>query len=318
MLRFIARITLGQIVNAVIAIGAVAGTSFLMSHTIVIPNISIAQSAGDDDPDEGQPIEDDNSPPGETEPQGTRSDDPKRFKIQLSITDPTDLKVRQGDTVQKNQVLADRAKAREMLTYRKQQLAVQINRMQARQVNRPQLSTIRQLPAPDYLAEQADVQKAQLDLNHAQEALSLHQRKMGVLQTMAQEVPPAVMEHEQRQLEMAKEEVNRRIAAVSMANAKLVRAQQQRQYTEYQHQLELAKLQAQSQQSQIDADRAVQEQTFQLAQLQTQADQIESQLQTLSTVRSPYAGKVARIRWLEQSDTNLRVELTLDLQGTAQ
>jgi len=310
MLKLIAKITLGQIVNGLIAISIITATSFVMSHTIIIPNISIAQST-EDDPDEI--VEDET-----TEPQGTRTDDPRRFKIQISISDPSDLKVRQGDTVQKNQVLADRAKAREMLNYRKQKLAVQISRIQARQISRPQLSTIRQLPAPDYLSEQAEVQKAQLELNQAQEALNLQQRKMGVLQTMAQEVPPAVLEHEQRQLEIAKEEVSKRVAGISLANAKLIRAQQQRQYTEYQHQLELAKLQAQSQQSQVDADRAIQEQAFQLAQMQTQADQIESQLQTLSTVRSPYAGKIARIRWLEQSDTELRVELTLDLQGTAQ
>ncbi|AFY61973.1 hypothetical protein [Synechococcus sp. PCC 6312] len=316
MLKFIAKITLGQIVNGLVAIGAISATLFVMSHTIIIPNISIAQSA-DEDMDE--PPTDTTEPidPG-TEPQGTRTENPKRFKIQLSITDPSDLKVRQGDTIQRNQILADRAKAKEVLTYRKQQLAVQINRMQARQVNRPQPMTIRQLPSPDYLSEQADVQRAQLELNQAQEALNQQQRKMGVLQTMGGEVPPPVLEHEQRQVEIAKEMVNNKVAAVSMANAKLVRAQQQRQYTEYQHQLELAKLQAQSQQSQIDADRAVQEQTFQLAQLQTQKDQIESQLQSLSTVRSPYAGKVTRIRWLEQSDTNIRVELTLDIQGTAQ
>lgn len=317
MLKLIAKITLGQLVNGFVAIGAIAGTFFLMSNTIVIPNISIAQSAGDEDIDENDLM---TAPPTdpETEPQGTQTDDPKRFKIQISISNPSDLKVRQGDTVQKNQILADRAKAREQLTFRKQQLAVQINRMQARQVNRPAPPTVRQLPAPDYLSEQAEVQKAQLELNQAQEELSQQQRKMGALQTMTQEVPPAVVKHEQRQMEKAREQVNQKIAGVSMANAKLVRAQQQRQYSEYQHQLELAKLQAQSQQSQIDADRAVQEQTFQLAQMQTQADQIESQLQSVSTIRSPYAGKITRVRWLEQSDTNIRVELTLNIQGTAQ
>ncbi|WP_052128732.1 hypothetical protein [Neosynechococcus sphagnicola] len=43
--------------------------------------------------------------------------------------------------------------------------------------------------------------------------------------------------------------------------------------------------------------------------------ELDSQLVALSAVRSPYAGTIKKVKWLEQADQNLRVELTLDLSG---
>jgi hypothetical protein len=198
---------------------------------------------------------------------------------------------------------------------------------QAGQLSRPLLPSpperttpeIAALPAPTFLDEVAAVDQSKLKVQVAQDQVDLQERKIDMLDGLPNsEVPEAVLPHEEQVLEQLKNEVSRALADQQFAEAKLVQAQQDRQYQEYQHSVELNKRaiaiqQAQLQQAQQDQRRDEQEQNraYQLAQVEAQMQTIESQLGELSAVLCPFPGVIRRVRYESQSDQNLIVVLSL-------
>ena len=56
----------------------------------------------------------------------------------------------------------------------------------------------------------------------------------------------------------------------------------------------------------------MQKQQEQVNSLQTQLDKVDEELEQLTSVYSPYRGKVRRVKVLNQSDRNINVEVTLE------
>ncbi|PSN19594.1 hypothetical protein C7271_06545 [filamentous cyanobacterium CCP5] len=63
------------------------------------------------------------------------------------------------------------------------------------------------------------------------------------------------------------------------------------------------------------AEQRSRDREFQIAQLEANVQNLDTQLSELSTVTSPYAGTIRRIKWLGQSDNRLQVEITLAVGG---
>jgi biotin carboxyl carrier protein len=57
------------------------------------------------------------APTGPTVPAPSPTETTKRFKLRLTLSTPTDLKVREGDRIAAGQILADRAHDRQRLDY---------------------------------------------------------------------------------------------------------------------------------------------------------------------------------------------------------
>ena len=61
-----------------------------------------------------------------------------------------------------------------------------------------------------------------------------------------------------------------------------------------------------------DFEQRLRDRDFQLAQTQLRVDEVENEIATLSVVRSPYAGRIRRIKWLGQgADGMLSAEISL-------
>jgi hypothetical protein len=255
---------------------------------------------------------------------GTETPQPsqQRFKLKLTLSAPEDLKVREGDGVMVGQILADRVRDRQRLEGQKRQLQLQIEKLQLPIVGAPPVRPIPEvaaLPAPSFLEEVAAVEQMKLKAQATQRMKEAQQRKLDLLQSMPQnELPEAVIPHEQGLLEQRQREVDQANAEVDLSRARLAKAQEERQYQEYQHSLELSKRAIAIQQAELQRQEERQrqqeqerDQEFKTAQLQAQLQQLNTQLFTLSAIRSPYSGKVQRIKFEGQNDQNLTVELTL-------
>ncbi len=59
----------------------------------------------------------------------------------------------------------------------------------------------------------------------------------------------------------------------------------------------------------------MQKQQEQVNSLQTQLDTVDEELDKLTSVYSPYRGKVRRVKILGQSERDINVEVTLDIRG---
>lgn len=237
----------------------------------------------------------------------------KRFILKLTLTAPEDLKVKEGDIVVADQILSDRTKERQRLEAQKKQLDIQIQRLKQPILDPLPLRRvpdIAPLPIDSFDQEQAEVAQTKLQLEKAERDRDNQQRKIDILATLpADEVPVVVVAHEQEKLKQRDSDVQQAQSGLRLAEGKLEAAKRDYQYQSYEYSLELSKRdisiqQQEQQQRQRDRD-------FQIAQVTAQLQNIETQLAALSIVRSPYNGKIQRVKWLGQDNQNLTVELTL-------
>jgi hypothetical protein len=256
----------------------------------------------------------------------TDADGSRRFIISLALSSLADLKVREKDSVQVGQMLSDRALERQRLEAQLQQLQMQITKLKQPVAGPPPVRSIPEvanLPSPSFLENVADIEGQKLKIEKADQERLNQQRKLDQLEAIpAAELPPAVLPHERERLKQRQQDYAQAQGELDLARARLSKAQDDRRYTEYLHSLEVSKraialqqaeLQRQEQQQRMqdqERDRA-----FKLAQLMAQLQTLETQLTALSAVRSPYAGKVQRIKWNGQNNQTLNVELTLLVNG---
>ncbi|PZO45819.1 MAG: hypothetical protein DCF17_00275 [Shackletoniella antarctica] len=241
------------------------------------------------------------------------STQPRVLAFTLTLSAPDDLKVRQGDYVNAGDVLADRNRERSGLQAQLQQTQISLQRIQSQQVLEPPeplpVPPVSGLPPVFYGTQEAAI--AQIEDN-----IDLQKRKIDLLGTMRpSEVPPAMREHEDRILEKLYRDLE-------LAKAELKQAQEKRAHQEYEHSLSMARRAEEANQQRLmhsqqrqQADQQRREKAFQEAQLQVQIETNNAKLLDLSTVRSPYAGTIRRVKWLGQSDNRLTVEITLAIGG---
>jgi multidrug efflux pump subunit AcrA (membrane-fusion protein) len=86
----------------------------------------------------------------------------KRFTLRLTLTDKEDLKVKEGDVVVKDQILADRTRDRQRLEAQKQQISIQLQRLRQSPIQPlapKRIPDVAAFPAPSFLEEQATIDR---------------------------------------------------------------------------------------------------------------------------------------------------------------
>jgi hypothetical protein len=87
---------------------------------------------------------------------------PRELKLKLTLDDPVDLKVKQGDRIRKGQVLSDRTSARKTLEQQRQAIRLKLEHLNTSAGNSSK-------PA-SYAVEQARVRQAQVRVQQTREA----------------------------------------------------------------------------------------------------------------------------------------------------
>ena len=240
----------------------------------------------------------------------------------LTLSHPDDLKVAEGDFIEEGQIISDRTRDRENLVTKKNLLLIQVEKLNQ---PIPSAATLRHvpplpnLPAESFLDEVADIERRRLLMESTARSVEQQQRMLDLLQTMPEEnLPQATIPHELEILRQRQQEYEQAVADMQYSEAQLDQARAERAYDEYSHaikqsqraiQLQQAELERQNQlqrQQQAEQDRA-----FKLADIQTRITQIDAQLAELGTVRAPWDGNVQRVKWEEQRDQNLLVEINV-------
>ena len=246
----------------------------------------------------------------------------KRFKLTLSLSEPQDLKVREGDVINVGQLLSDRVKDRERLEAQKRGIEFQIQRLHL-EIIKPlpprQFIAIPNLPPPSYLEEEANVDRQSVDAEIAGKDREDQQRMIDALQTLEPgTVPASTIPHEQSKFAQKDRELQKQISEQALAKGKLAKAKEKFTYEQYRHSVELSKRDLDVSRNALEYQRQVQEyekqqrdRTFQIAESTAKLQGIETQLAALSTIRSPYNGTVKKVKWLGQNDRLLSVELIL-------
>ncbi|MDJ0591162.1 MAG: hypothetical protein QNJ72_14390 [Pleurocapsa sp. MO_226.B13] len=256
--------------------------------------------------------------------------EPRNIKIELTLSNPQDLKVKPGDKINAGQVLSDRVSERNRLQAKKKQLQLSLEKLNLplTPISQPKpIPEISPLPPVSYAEEEAAIKLHQQKLTEAERAIALQQKKIDSL-TQLQASPShrskeegnlkLVIEHEQANLKNL--EAARQSAQIQLEvqESKLTTAKEKRAYIEYQRQLEQTRraiaIEQQNQaiaSQESERERLLAEREYSQAQIETQIQALDYQIEKLSTVRAPYEGTIKKVKWTGQSDHNLTAVVTL-------
>ncbi len=273
--------------------------------------------------------------------------EPRNIKIELTLSNPQDLKVKPGDKVSAGQTLSDRVSERNRLQAKKKQLQLSLEKLNLPLTPIPKpkpIPEIAKLPPVSYAEEEAAIKLKQQKLTEAEQAYALAQKKIESLNQLnsSSEVPPLsrgvrgdrtaspshwgtgggdiklILSHEQanlKNLEAAKQSAQ---IQLEVAQSKLTTAKENLAYIEYQRQLEQTRrAYAVEQQHQAiaslesEARVLLAEREYSKAQIETQIQTLDYQIHQLSTVTAPYEGTIKKVKWTGQSDHNLTAVVTL-------
>lgn len=263
-------------------------------------------------------------------------------KMTLQVSEPNDLKVKVGDNIAAAQVVADQDGERKRLNLRKEELQLAIKRIENQKISPPERATDPSKPKPappmmplpdiSYQQYEAAIEKAKNEAKQQEEIINLKRRELDYLKGI-EGLDPAIIEHELNKLSKLENELKSAKAEVDLSIGKLLSAKEARKQDEYQHQLNVTRrieeenqalsfYQKQIAENQINYQRAIstfekelRDRDYQFTQLKIQLSSVEDSIARLAVIRSPYAGKVRRIKFLGQVDNKLGVELSIIIDG---
>jgi DNA-directed RNA polymerase subunit F len=259
-------------------------------------------------------------------------------KMTLQVSEPNDLKVKVGDNIAATQIVADQDAERKRLNLRKDELQLAIKRIENQKISSPEKATDPSkpklappmMPLPDisYQQYEAAIEKAQNEAKQQEEIINLKRRELDYLKGL-EGLDPAIIEHEINKLSKLENQLKSAKSEIALEVGKLLSAKETRKQDEYQHQLNLTRrveeenqalsfYQQQIAENQINYQRLIatyekesRDKDYQFTQLRIQLSGVEDQIARLAVIRSPYNGKIRRIKFTGQIDNKLGVELTM-------
>ena len=247
---------------------------------------------------------------------------PRRLTIKISVAEPGDLKVKEGEQVKTGQLIADRSRERRGLNSQKQQLTLSLQKLQSYAPFPPTplqpVPAVKALPPTSYLEHEADLERAKVGISAVESEIETKKQEIAYLKKLSN-LDPIILEHEQTKLKQLKLKHTAAVRDYQLAVGKLQSAKSQRAYQEYQASLEAARRVEEVNQARSSYERQLAEyqqrlgeREFQVAQVKVKLQEVENAIASLATVKAPYAGRVRRVKWLGQSpDGSLSAEITL-------
>ncbi|HZN12227.1 MAG TPA: hypothetical protein VFC61_11135, partial [Blastocatellia bacterium] len=236
---------------------------------------------------------------------------PRHLKITLTVTSPSDLRVKAGDRVEAGAVLVDRGQERGRLAARRRLLRLSMQRLREqatlageslRLIGRLGAS----LPPASFAAEEAAIARAAIEAANVGRKTEVQRQRIAALPSV---VPAGydrdlIAAHERQRLSAAEGEERQAWAEVALARARGRAAKEARAAEDRRREIELARqtLEARGQKHQLE---------FAATQFEAQLAGVEEQLARLAEVRAPFGGRVERVQWEEQRDHQLTVSLYL-------
>ncbi len=243
--------------------------------------------------------------------------EPRNIKIELTLSNPQDLKVKPGEQIAAGQILSDRVSERNRLQAKKKQLQLSLEKLHLPLTAIPQpkpIPEIAQLPPVSYAETEAAIKLKQQQLTEAETKLANQQAKINhirqllskeselainnqpnissLLPTLDSQLPnessssqqnrlELILEHEQtnlKNLEAARQSAQ---IQLELAQSKLTTAQENRAYIEYQRKLEQTRRAIALEQQWLSIQQTESERSRLIAEREYSQAQIEAQIQEI-------------------------------------
>jgi biotin carboxyl carrier protein len=247
---------------------------------------------------------------------------PKRLNITVKIAEPSDLKIKEEDFVNQGQIIADRTREKERLTSQYRQLKLSLEKLENSIITAPlpprNVPTISVLPPISYLEHEANVESKKTAITAVEFEIDIKKSEINYLSQL-ENIDSNILDHENAKLAQLQLKHTETVREYQLATAKLQTAKEKRAIDEHQNQVQQTNRIEQINQANLNYQRQLAEyeqrltdKEFNLTQLKTKINEVENQIASIATVKSPYSGTVRRIQWLGQSpDGSLTAEITL-------
>lgn len=233
------------------------------------------------------------SPPQSFLPSPINSPSSSRYhKITVALTSLGDLKIKVGDLLKSGTIISDRPQEKQEIAAKQQQIEAKIL-----QVSLPILP-IPPLVSQDFASEEIALRQAKLKLEQITQKLNAGSQ----LQFKQIELSEVFESEKIKQFNQLQEQQRNASLEIEAAIARLNEAKNRSSHQQYEHKLRLAEYQTRLQRQQTE-----------LSALKNQLESIK-QGQDAVVVRSPYHGKVHRIKVLGQQDQKITVEIILSVR----
>ncbi|PZD72544.1 hypothetical protein C1752_03379 [Acaryochloris thomasi RCC1774] len=210
---------------------------------------------------------------------------PVLTKLKVTVSSISDLKVKEGASVVKGQVIAEPTDAKQRISQRRQAIQQQLAQLNSLALE-PRLS---QVTAPQVSAE--GVERAKVRLNAAEAALAQYRKDSPYTDFALQNLP---LPEEQVKLERLQGEIQAAKAAVAREQAVLARIKASPSSNQGQGLSNLKSTQAS---------------------LAKELQQLEAQAKNLKVFYSPYTGLINKITPLKSTNGSLQFELAIASQA---
>ncbi|MEM9509901.1 MAG: hypothetical protein AAGA16_19825 [Cyanobacteria bacterium P01_E01_bin.35] len=217
-----------------------------------------------------------------------------RHTITLALSQLSDLKVEEGQRINVGDIISDRSAERTKLQVKKQRLEASLSRA------RLPLRELKPVPVPKFQTELAALKQAQFQLDSIVQQINSFDQKLYHKDPWHVQVFES--EKVQQLAELKRQELTASIN-VERAIASLDEAKLNYQKQQYEHSLKVS-----------DYQTLMQKQQEQIISLQSQLDKVDEELEQLTSVYSPYRGKVRRVKILGQNERSITAEVTLDIR----
>jgi micrococcal nuclease len=253
----------------------------------------------------------------------TKTTQPRNLKIKVGLDSPSDLKVTVGMNVKARQVISDRPSTKQQLINQRQTLSFQIQQLQQQQ--RYQLAARENELEPLKLevqtasiqiqhqiaAKENELEPLKLEVQTAWINLKRVRKNRRYTKTTYQQLPAIASSEltQGTQLEQAYLSAKSRLKQAE-SNLKAAKATDDNQKGT---QLEPAYLSAKSRLKQAESNLKTAKATDdnQLRSLRFQIAAIDKQILQTGVTRSPYSGKVKKIKFIGQNNGELLAEITI-------
>ena len=231
----------------------------------------------------------------ETVPPASTSYSRNRHKITLVLNELSDLKVEEGQRINVGDVVSDRTSERTKLLAKKQRLESSMTRA------RLPLKELKPVPIPKFQTELANLKQAQFNLDSVVNQIDnfgekFYHKDPWHVQVFESDKVQRLADLKRQELSAS---INLEKAIATLDEAKLSYQKQQ-----YEHSLKVS-----------DYQTLMQKQQEQVNTLQSQIDKVDGELEQLTSVYSPYRGKVRRVKILGQNERSITAEVTLDIRN---
>jgi hypothetical protein len=225
---------------------------------------------------------------------------PNRHTITLVLSQLSDLKISENQRINIGDIISDRTSERTKLQAKKQRLESSLY-----QAKLP-LRELKPVPSPSFQTELATLKQAQFQLDSIVEQINnfdknFYHKDPWHVQVFESEKVQELADLKRRELEAS---INVEKAIASLDEAKLNYQKLNYQKQQYEHSLKVS-----------DYQTLMQKQQEQINSLQTQLDSVNDELDKLTSVYSPYRGKVRRVKILGQNERSITAEVTLDIRS---